>query len=125
MGILWKGLAQVIKTSGAQMLFGCSSLPTTEDLSEVRATLESLGSEGFCDNPHQISVLPEFRMNLDQKAASAAARDALLPPLLKMYLRAGARVTPEPAHDRVFHCVDLFTILEVNRMNPMLARDLG
>lgn len=124
MALLWKGLGEAIRRSGARYLFGCSSL-LTEDPEEVKAVLENLEAEGMTCPEHRVSVLTEFE--LTEKAAEVVARTGQieLPPLLRLYLRAGAKVAPAAAHDRIFRCVDLLTILDVAALNPAMARKYG
>jgi putative hemolysin len=39
-----------------------------------------------------------------------------MPPLLKAYLRMGARVCGEPCWDPDFNCLDYFILMEVSRL---------
>ncbi len=39
--------------------------------------------------------------------------DSIMPPLLRTYDRAGARIVPEPAWDEGFGCVDFMTMLDL------------
>jgi hypothetical protein len=59
-------------------------------------------------------------------ASRAANRvgQAWLAPLLRGYLRLGAQVCGPPAHDRRFRCADLFTVLDVERVDRRLLRHL-
>ena len=45
-----------------------------------------------------------------------------LPPLLRGYLRLGARVCGEPAHDPEFGVADLYVLLSMRRVDPRYLR---
>ena len=45
-----------------------------------------------------------------------------MPPLLKAYLRLGAKVCGEPCWDRDFQVADLFILLRRDRLCPRYAR---
>jgi putative hemolysin len=48
--------------------------------------------------------------------------DAPLPPLLKAYLRLGARAAGEPCRDLDFGVADVLVLLRVTDLNPTYAR---
>jgi putative hemolysin len=51
---------------------------------------------------------------------------AAVPPLLRGYLRLGARIGGEPAHDPDFRVADFFVLLSLDRVDPRyLKRFLG
>ena len=66
---------------------------------------------GIC--PYQPLVLSSFD-TADQLPA--------LPPLIKGYLRAGAKIVPEPAWDSDFHCADFFVIWSRQQISQRYGR---
>ncbi|HEX3035652.1 MAG TPA: hypothetical protein VHT73_11080 [Thermodesulfobacteriota bacterium] len=48
--------------------------------------------------------------------------EELVPPLLKSYLKAGAKVCGAPALDRKFRCVDFLPILDVELLSTSFER---
>lgn len=86
----------------------------------------------FAANNHALPTLdlrprPDFRLPGLPKALGAARvltasmatqADHVLPPLLRLYLRAGAKVAFEPAWDQAYHCVDFLTILDWEQADP-------
>jgi putative hemolysin len=131
MMLLWKGLANTIRRTGASVLFGCSSL-LTEDAADVRAILNALKAEGSIDDRYGITALKDYEMDLEPTPCLLAQlKDAdrnpseLITPLLRMYLKSGAKLAGSPAHDRAFRCVDLLTILDVAQMAEPMARKYG
>lgn len=114
--LLWKGIAKVMNLYGARYLLGCSSVHTTNP--EVALALTSY----FYKNDmtlHQDDIYPlgepwggladSSRMRNVSASETALAH---LPPLLRMYLKAGAKVAQTPAFDKDFGCFDFFTILD-------------
>jgi putative hemolysin len=125
--LLWKGLSEFIRRFQATVLFGCSSV-LSEDPSHIKIIMNHLEAKGCIEDRYGITSTPDFKMPLDHiKLDSLSKMEGIpeLPPLLRMYLKAGARIAPEPAHDRDFRCVDLFTILEIDQIHETMARRFG
>ncbi len=118
--LLWRGVADYMETTGAQLLFGCSSIKISslEDAALVYKYL-AFDRKALVDNP--IFPTPKFRMkglneliridpsNLPENDRRKAR--ALLPPLLKGYLRMGAKIAGPPAWDEEFQCIDFLTVV--------------
>jgi putative hemolysin len=121
--LLWKGLTEYIRRTGASVLFGLSSV-LSEDPSEIRLILDCLRIEDCIEERFNITARPDYKMSFDQ-CDLESTKVPELPPLLRMYLKAGARIAGDPAHDRDFKCVDLLTILEMDQMNPLVAKKYG
>ncbi|MBK9037650.1 MAG: GNAT family N-acetyltransferase [Bdellovibrionales bacterium] len=118
--LLWRGVADYMETTGAQLLFGCSSIKISslEDAALVYKYL-AFDRKALVDSP--IFPTAKFRMKgLDeliridpsniQENDRRKAR-ALLPPLLKGYLRMGAKIAGPPAWDEEFQCIDFLTVV--------------
>ncbi len=126
--LLWKGLGQYIAKTQTQLLFGCSSIKTinADSISRLYRTLIEQGSwtDDFsirtAEDYHFEGFHPENAPVLDVKQK----RD-LLPPLLRSYLHAGAKVYGAPALDRDFQCTDLFTVLDWSQLNPRFQSRLN
>lgn len=119
--LLWKGLASYIKISRARYLFGCASVKDTRP-EEVAKLMRFIDAQGGWNLEHQIWPTRKYRMlgfsthQVEPMLPSEAKR--FLPALLRTYLHAGAQVFGYPALDSDFACVDLFTVLDIQRMNP-------
>ncbi len=59
---------------------------------------------------------------VDPATLTPAERRALVPPLLRGYLRLGAWIGGEPAYDPDFGCADFYVLLSMDRMNPRYLR---
>ncbi len=117
--LLWRGLAQYIKASQAQCLFGCSSVKTSNP-AVVASLIHHLQQSGQYSDAYNIRPLESFRhpeFSLDQVCElSREELKQILPSLLRSYLQAGAKVYGEPAFDKEFACFDLLTILDMKNI---------
>jgi putative hemolysin len=120
LGALGRGIGGYAARAGATWLFGCSSVMTT-DLELVallcarfRAAGDHRRSLGATPRPgHAMPGLEDAIAALDPLAIERADLDALLPPLLRVYRKAGAALSAAPALDREFACVDFLTLLDL------------
>lgn len=119
--VLWKGLTQYIKATKTEFLFGCSSIKATHPagISRLYRTLIDQGavSDSYQARPLSHYELPGFNPEGAIPLTAAEKRD-LIPPLLRSYLHAGAKVEGMPAWDRAFGCIDLLTVLDWKQLNP-------
>lgn len=127
--LLWKGLARYIEATKTEYLFGCSSLKSMEPMMVNRLYRTLHEQEGFSDE-YQIRPTFDYRfpgfLCAHPEPLTAMERRELMPPLLRSYLNAGAKVYGWPALDRDFACTDLLTILDWKRLNPRFkSRFLG
>jgi putative hemolysin len=125
MQLLWRGVIEYMRVIGARYLFGCTSVQTVRG--DLIAQLISLldHKNAFTDQYrveplHHCRVPHHSESNGDLPNISAA--ESLVPPIMKGYLRAGARLCRCPAVDADFQCTDFFTILDRDRMPDDYAR---
>ncbi len=110
--LLWRGLALYVAHNNLRYLFGCCSL-TSQEPRRGSAVLRYLDERGH--------MHPEWRI---EPAAGTACPivpgvDAAttVPPLVRTYLRYGARVCGPPALDREFKTIDYLVVLDVDAMS--------
>lgn len=127
--LLWRGIAEYIKLTNARYLFGCSSVKI-KNLEE--AALLYIYLMRYHRAPDEFMVEPtrNFKMasmkeyvdsiKLDNNTLVAAK--SLIPPLMNFYLSAGAFVCGEPAFDRIFKCVDFFTVLDMKNIKKSIEK---
>jgi putative hemolysin len=48
--------------------------------------------------------------------------EKLIPSLVKMYLKMGAKIVCHPAYDKEFKCIDLLTVLKTQELEASLAK---
>ena len=125
-GLLWRGLVQYVQASGADYLFGMSSFKSTNP-AEIALLYQQLRAEGSVDEslpcmPAGDYKIPGFHRYLQNPANPDVPAPDLVPPLLKSYLRAGAKVIGEPALDEDFRCADFLTLLDMKKLGKAYER---
>ncbi|MBJ8338182.1 MULTISPECIES: GNAT family N-acetyltransferase [Antrihabitans] len=120
LSLMWAGILHYIQLTGYEWVMGCVSVPMQESADEpvganVRGVRDILLSKHA--SPHVVRpynpVIVDGR-TLDEIAAPAKTK---LPPLLKGYLRLGASVCGEPAHDPDFAVADFVALLGLHQVN--------
>ena len=119
--LLWKGLTRYTELSGVRFLFGCSSVRLTNQR-RAESLMKSFFEKGQWSDDYDVRPTrkysyPHFSME-SGFAISAQESRQLVPPLLRSYLSAGAKVYGHPAFDKEFACIDVFTILDLHNINP-------
>lgn len=124
LALLWKGISEYMRRVDAKYLFGCSSISTTNivEISLIYRYLKELhlSSEDFRVYPrekHIIRQINQYLDTFDRFDIKTKTIEELIPPLLKSYLKAGAKVCGEPALDRKFRCADFLTVLDIELLN--------
>jgi len=111
--LLWRGLWIYAKHHHVDVLIGCASLPGTNPLA-LALPLSFLHHQASADSewqvaPHQGQAVPMGILEKD--AVDARKGVAALPPLVKAYLRVGAKFGNGAVIDRQFGTIDVFTIM--------------
>ena len=127
MELLWQGAWAYSNNERIDIMFGCASFPGTCP-SEHSKALSWLAhnaclDEGDCSpsKTHQVLHLkdmPEY--HTDQRRIIAA-----LPPLLKGYLRLGAKFGSHAVIDPQFDTIDVLVVLRVSDINPRYLAHYG
>ncbi len=125
---LWKGLSQYITKSKTEYLFGCSSIKNISPIA-ISRLFQTFKDQGSWTDEFAIRATYEYEFTGfkpgDCTALDHAEKRALLPPLLRSYLHAGARVYGTPALDRDFSCTDIMTILKWSDLNGRFQSRFG
>jgi putative hemolysin len=117
--LLWNGLADYMIHHGYRHVIGCASI-TMADGGYVASKVYEKLIEKYL-SPVELRVSPRNRLPIESLTSSV---DALLPPLIKGYMRLGAWVCGEPAWDADFNTADLLVMLSMEQMNTAYARRL-
>ena len=115
--LLWLGLTELQQREHYRHLFGCVSLPVSQ-LAEAWEIYDSQQQAGALDPVIRGVPQPGYRVGRPRENAVGGA----LPPLLKGYLRLGARIAGEPVLDVAFGTVDLLIHLDFYRMTDRYFR---
>ena len=114
--LLWAGLAQYMKSNGYRHLIGCASASLADggmQAAAVRDAVQPYLTDG------EYRVFPRLPFPHERLTRAAQCE---LPPLIKGYLRLGARVCGEPAWDPDFNTADFLIWLSLDQLNPRYSR---
>ena len=115
--VLWSGLAQLMKERNYSFLMGCASIGMGDGGIQAHAIMQRL-RERYLSREwlNAIPRLPLAELHLPTNVT------AQLPPLLKAYIRLGAKICGEPCWDPEFNVADVFILLHREQLCPRYAR---
>nr|WP_024332705.1 GNAT family N-acyltransferase [Gordonia hirsuta] len=130
-GLLWTAVLGYVDAGGYRYLIGCVSVPMgcgPERGRRLRSICDRLTDQYAA--PWQATPYRPVHVGGAALAELTPADSSVLPPLLRGYLRLGARVCGEPAFDEVFDVGDFLTVLDrehgdtryLSRMRAALTR---
>lgn len=117
LSLLWSGLARLVALHEIDYLIGCASLPMHGTGLQARALIERLAARYAL--PEVWNIQPLVPM---PPAPAVLETGMEVPPLLKGYLRLGARVSRAGCWDPDFDVVDLFVLLNRDNLEQRYAR---
>ena len=116
-GLIWAGIARYMVQGGHEWLAGCCSIPLADGGALAAGTWDRVRTKYLA--PEEYRVRPLLPWSTEGVARPARTE---LPPLLRGYLRLGAWVCAEPAHDPDFGVADLYVLLSMRRVDPRYLR---
>ncbi|MEU6808086.1 GNAT family N-acyltransferase [Streptomyces sp. NPDC046831] len=117
-GLMWAGIARYMADRGHEWLGGCCSVPLADGGGLASAVWDRVRARHLA--PAEYHVRPLLPWVAQTAARPAAGAD--LPALLRGYLRLGAWVCGEPAHDPDFGVADLYVLLSMRRVDQRYLR---
>ncbi|MFF7708146.1 L-ornithine N(alpha)-acyltransferase [Pseudomonas sp. NPDC007930] len=115
--VLWSELAEVLNEGSYSYLMGCASIPMQDGGLQAEAIMQRLRERHLCTE--NLRAEPRTPLpNLDVPANLIAE----MPPLLKAYMRLGAKICGEPCWDQDFQVADVFILLKRDELCPRYAR---
>lgn len=115
--MLWAGLAAFMKREKCDYLIGCASVSLADGGHNAAALYHSLAENNLA--PAEYRVTPHLPFPITEREPGHVA---VVPPLIKGYLRSGAWVCGNPAWDPDFHSADLFMLLPLSKLDSRYAR---
>ena len=115
--VLWGELAEVLNEGGYRYLMGCASIPMKDGGIQAQAVMQRLRERHLCTA--QLRAEPRTPLPRLELPGNVTAE---LPPLLKAYMRLGAKVCGEPCWDQDFQVADVFILLKRDELCPRYAR---
>ncbi|WP_153504449.1 GNAT family N-acetyltransferase [Cumulibacter manganitolerans] len=115
--LLWSGLARYMLLSGHRYLGGCASIYLDAGKGNAAAIVrEALATHA---GPEHLAVTPHTPWHYDKYPEPVRVS---VPPLLRAYLRLGAKVLGEPSYDPGFHTADLYILLDMQSVDPRVTK---
>lgn len=114
---LWSGLAQLMNERHYAYLMGCASIDMRDGGLQAHAIMQRL--RGRYLSREYLNAIPRLPIPERDLPANLTAQ---LPPLLKAYMRLGAKVCGEPCWDPEFNVADVFILLRREQLCPRYAR---
>jgi putative hemolysin len=125
--LLWHGIWTYVLHHRIDVMFGCASLPGT-DPDRMAMELSFLHHHAGAAEGWRVPALARRRVPMDRMAKEAIdPKKALvaLPPLMKGYLRLGARFGDGAVVDHQFGTTDVLVILKVKDIDPRYVTYYG
>ncbi|KUM79185.1 GNAT family N-acetyltransferase [Streptomyces curacoi] len=115
-GLIWAGIARYMVDRGHEWLAGCCSIPLADGGTLAAATWDRVQDRHLAPEEYRVRPLRPWT------PGEPPAGRTELPALLRGYLRLGAWVCGEAAHDPEFGVADLYVLLSMRRVNPRYLR---
>lgn len=115
--VLWSELAEILNEGGYRYLMGCASIPMRDGGIQAQAVMQRLRERYLCQQ--NLRAEPKTPLPPLDVPDNLTAE---LPPLLKAYMRLGAKVCGEPCWDPDFGVADVFILLKRDELCPRYAR---
>ena len=114
---LWSGLAQYMQKHDYEIMLGCASIPMADGGHFAASLFNSLRNDQMA--PIENHAFPKLPLPLEKLNGGLEVEP---PPLIKGYLKLGAKICSAPAWDPDFNTADLLTMLRLSEINPRYAK---
>lgn len=118
--LMWAGIARYLVRTGHNWLAGCCSVPLADGGTSAAGVWDTVRTRHLSPEEYRVRPLRAWDPTGIERPRPGG-RNAL-PPLLRGYLRLGAWVCGEPAHDPDFGVADLYILLSLRRTDPRYLR---
>jgi len=115
--VLWGELAEVLNEGGYRYLMGCASISMQDGGVQAHAVMQRLRERYLCTE--HLRAEPKHPLPQLDLPGNVIAE---MPPLLKAYMRLGAKICGEPCWDKDFQVADVFILLKRDELCPRYAR---
>lgn len=122
--LLWRAIASYLEAYRIGFMFGCASFHGTDPAAHADE-LAYLQRFHLAPPELRVRALPQHRVEMAPAGAVTDMTGRGLPPLIKAYLRVGAKVGDGAFVDRAFNTVDVFMIMPVERIVGRYGRRFG
>lgn len=122
--LLWRAIATYLEAHRIGFMFGCASFPGTDPAAHA-SELAYLHRFHLAPLELRARAHPQYFVPMDRDGGQGAPTGRGLPPLIKGYLRVGAKVGDGAFVDRDFNTVDVFMIMPVEQIVGRYGRRFG
>lgn len=125
--LLWQGIHAYLGLHGVDVMIGCASFPGVTPARHAQS-LAYLSAHCTATGPWAVKALRDRYCSMDIMPAEAIdvrAAIAGLPPLIKAYLRVGAKVGEGCVVDEDFGTVDVFVVMPVRQIAQRYLNHYG
>ncbi|MQA64120.1 MAG: GNAT family N-acetyltransferase [Actinophytocola sp.] len=106
--LVWAGIARYMLLTGHRYLAGCASVPLAGGGSYAAGVWDAVRAKHLSADDRRVAPLHPWKFDDVEWP-----HRAVLPPLLRGYIRLGAKVCGPPAHDPAFGVADFFVLLDL------------
>lgn len=114
---LWSSLARFMQANHLRFMIGCASIPMRDGGRTAASLWRQLQKDYL--GPEQWRVVPRLPLPVDKLTEEV---EAITPPLIRGYLRSGARLLGAPAWDPDFGTADLPVMMDLDSLSPAYRR---
>jgi len=125
MQLLWRGIAAYVFKHDIELMFGCASMPGVNP-DALALPLSYLHHNHLAPEALRARALPELYVDMNRlPAAQIDLREALavLPPLIKGYMRLGGWVGEGAVIDHQFGTTDVFVIVKTDQITEKYSKN--
>jgi putative hemolysin len=125
--LLWQGIWAYARRHKVDVMTGCASFPGIAPAAHAQS-LSFLAQQAAAAGEWDVRAVAGRRMAMDlvpAEAVDAKRAIAAMPPLIKGYLRLGARFSQECVIDREFGTTDVFVVLPVASISERYVNYYG
>ncbi len=116
-GLVWAGIARYMLLSGHSWLAGCASVPLHDGGELAAGVWDVVSAKHYAPAEHRVRPREPWHVGAAPRPAKA-----VIPPLLRGYLRLGAWICGPPALDADFGVADFFVLLSMDRIDQRYLR---
>jgi putative hemolysin len=116
LALMWTGLIQYARERELAHLLGCASVPIDDGGTYAANLYESLRGQLA---PASLQAVPIRGLDIERLKTGEPVQ---APPLIRGYLRAGAKICGRPAVDPQFNTADFLMLLDINALSRRYAR---
>ncbi len=120
LALLWAELARYLVEQQVDYLIGCASISMADGGHKAWRIARQLQQKHLCEEHCRVTPLRALPHLTNQPEETTPP--VTVPPLIRTYMRLGAKVCGEPCWDPDFRCADLLVLLEVNALSARYSR---